>query len=102
MNEEERIIELEAALKASEAEVDKWRTGAEIYEAQVGDLQGALQEMVAELDRLALENQQLKGQLGDAPILQPQASVPTDEDAQIIQAALISRIKELERALAQR
>ncbi|MBC6498275.1 hypothetical protein H7R52_02515 [Weissella confusa] len=40
MNEEERIIELEAALKASEAEVDKWRTGAEIYEAQVGDLQG--------------------------------------------------------------
>ena len=28
MNEEERIIELEAALKASEAEVDKWRTGA--------------------------------------------------------------------------
>lgn len=100
-----KIQELTEALASAQAEVDKWRTGAEIYEAQVGDLQGALQEMAAELDRLALENQQLKGQLGDAPILQPQASVqasvPTDEDAQIIQAALISRIKELERALAQ-
>ena len=96
-----KIQELTEALASAQAEVDKWRTGAEIYEAQVGDLQGALQEMAAELDRLALENQQLKGQLGDAPILQLQASVPTDEDAQIIQAALISRIKELERALAQ-
>ncbi|MEY4665153.1 hypothetical protein FO439_00670 [Weissella cibaria] len=96
-----KIQELTEALASAQAEVDKWRTGAEIYEAQVGDLQGALQEMAAELDRLALENQQLKGQLGDAPILQPQASVPTDEDVQIIQAALISRIKELERALAQ-
>lgn len=96
-----KIQELTEALASAQAEVDKWRTGAEIYEAQVGDLQGALQEMAAELDRLALENQQLKGQVGDAPILQTQASVPTDEDAQIIQAALISRIKELERALAQ-
>ncbi|WP_134644983.1 hypothetical protein [Weissella cibaria] len=99
-----KIQELTEALASAETEVDKWRTGAEIYEAQVGDLQGALQEMAAELDRLALENQQLKGRLGDAqiPLPQPQASAPTDEDAQIIQVALISRIKELERALAQR
>lgn len=99
-----KIQELTEALASAQTEVDKWRTGAEIYEAQVGDLQGALQEMAAELDRLALENQQLKGQLGDAPISlpQPQASALTDEDALIIQAALISRIKELERTLAQR
>lgn len=101
MNEEERIIKLEAALKASEAEVDKWRTGAEIYEAQVGDLQGALQEMAAELDRLALENQQLKQQTSEAVVMTPQPMV-ADQNAAIIQDALINKIKQLQAQLNER
>ncbi|TGE70494.1 hypothetical protein [Weissella confusa] len=98
MDEQERIIELETALKAAEVEVDKWRTGAEIYEAQVGDLQGALQEMAAELDRLALENQQLKQQTSETVVMTPQPMV-ADQNAAIIQDALINKIKQLQAQL---
>jgi len=101
MNEQERIIELETALKAAQTEVDKWRTGAEIYEAQVGDLQGALQEMAAELDRLALENQQLKQQTSESAIMAPQPMV-NDQNAAIIQDALINKIKQLQAQLNER
>lgn len=101
MNEQERIIELETALKAAEVEVDKWRTGAEIYEAQVGDLQGALQEMAAELDRLALENQQLKQQTSETIVMTPQTMV-ADQNVAIIQDALINKIKQLQAQLNER
>ena len=101
MDEQERIIELETALKAAEVEVDKWRTGAEIYEAQVGDLQGALQEMAAELDRLALENQQLKQQTSETVFMTPQPMV-ADQNAAIIQDALINKIKQLQAQLNER
>ncbi|WP_373891957.1 hypothetical protein ACAW68_00395 [Weissella confusa] len=101
MNEQERIIELETALKATEVEVDKWRTGAEIYEAQVGDLQGALQEMAAEIDRLALENQQLKQQTSETVVMTPQPMV-ADQNAAIIQDALINKIKQLQAQLNER
>lgn len=101
MNEQERIIELETALKAAEVEVDKWRTGAEIYEAQVGNLQGALQEMAAELDRLALENQQLKQQTSETIVMTPQTMV-ADQNVAIIQDALINKIKQLQAQLNER
>lgn len=101
MNEQERIIELETALKAAEVEVDKWRTGAEIYEAQVGNLQGALQEMAAELDRLALENQQLNQQTSETIVMTPQTMV-ADQNVAIIQDALINKIKQLQAQLNER
>lgn len=101
MNEQERIIELETALKAAEIEVDKWRTGAEIYEAQVGNLQGALQEMAAELDRLALENQQLNQQTSETIVMTPQTMV-ADQNVAIIQDALINKIKQLQAQLNER
>ena len=97
-----KIMALTKELEVAQREVDKWRTGAEIYEAKVTDLQEAMQELIAELDRLTLENQQLKasqtaGAVADVAL--KQATQPIDNEQAIIQRALISRIQQLEAQL---
>lgn|GEM_PF-2282961 len=95
------ITDLTNELEKARQEADKWRTGAEIYEAQVTDLQEAMQELVVELDRLTLENQQLKAHPKLNPGTTGQELSALNDESAVIQRALISRVQQLEEELQQ-
>ena len=106
---EEQVKQLVNALHEAQQEADKWRTGAEIYEAQATELQETMQLMAEENEQLRKENEQLHQvakQQGQSTLLTPiqQPEIAKQELArhQIIEDALINKIQQLEYDLANR
>ena len=106
---EEQVKQLVDALHEAQQEADKWRTGAEIYEAQATESQETMQLMAEEIDQLRKENEQLHQvakQQGHSTLLTPtqQPEIAKQELARhkIIEDALINKIQQLEYDLANR
>ncbi|WP_439818913.1 hypothetical protein [Weissella paramesenteroides] len=99
---EEQVKQLVNALHEAQQEADKWRTGAEIYEAQATELQETMQLMAEENEQL----HQVAKQQGQSTLLTPtqQPEIAKQELArhQIIEDALINKIQQLEYDLANR